>query len=92
MPTIEAIAARCHPIHQPVAPGDSDDTQDLILKALSSLPPAARQALELAIIDELPPQQAARQAGCSPNTFYQRLYLARKAITQILKLQLQQKK
>jgi len=91
-PTIEAIAARCHPIHQAAACGESDDTQELILKALSSLSPAARKALKLTIIDELPPERAARKAGCSVNAFYQRLSRARKAIPQLLKNQRQPKK
>jgi RNA polymerase sigma-70 factor (ECF subfamily) len=91
-PTIEAIAARCHPIHQAAAPGESDDTQDLILKALSSLTPNARQALKLAIIDDLPPDQAARKARCSVVAFYQRLSRARKALAQLCKYQEERKK
>ncbi|MHC4478397.1 MAG: RNA polymerase sigma factor [Planctomycetota bacterium] len=84
-PALEAIAAdRRRAMHQPATPAECDDTQDLILKALNRLAPAARQALRLAIIDELPPDQAAPKANCSLNAFYQRLHVVRKTLRQLL--------
>jgi RNA polymerase sigma-70 factor (ECF subfamily) len=85
-PAIEAIAAdHRHRMHLPATPSaELDDTQDLILKALKHLAPAARQALKLALIDQLPPDQAARKASCSLNAFYQRLHVVRKTLRQLL--------
>jgi RNA polymerase sigma-70 factor (ECF subfamily) len=92
-PTLEAIAAdRRRPTYPARLAAEPDDTQDLVLEALNRLPPAARQALKLAIIDDLPAQQAARKARCSVDAFYKRLSRARKAITRLLKYQRQAKK
>lgn len=92
-PAIEAIAAdHRHRTHLPPTPlAGPDDTQDLILKALNRLAPAARQALRLAIIDEMPPDQAARKANCSLNAFYQRLHVVRETLRQLLAEQRQPK-
>jgi RNA polymerase sigma factor (sigma-70 family) len=91
-PTLEIIAVdRRRPTYPPRPPADFDDTQQLILKALNHLPPAARQALKLAVIDGLPPKQAARKAGCSVKTLYQRLSRARKAVGGLLKYQQERK-
>ena len=74
---LEAIAAaRRHPTHSPSPGAESDDTQQLILKALNRLSPAGRRAIELAVMDQLPPDRAARKAGCSVNALYQRLHAA----------------
>jgi RNA polymerase sigma-70 factor (ECF subfamily) len=91
-PALEALAAdRRRAMHQSATLAESNGTQDLILKALNRLTPIGRQALKFAIIDELPPDQAARKANCSVNAFYQRLHVARKTLSQLLAEQHQPK-
>jgi RNA polymerase sigma-70 factor (ECF subfamily) len=59
-------------------PAFDDDTPDPQLReALAQLKPADREALLLTAWEDLPPERAARAAGCSRATFYVRLHRAR---------------
>jgi RNA polymerase sigma-70 factor (ECF subfamily) len=61
----------------------SRDTQELIEKIdniISGLPPKAREAVELRLIDDLGPKEAARKARCSVDRFYDRFYEGLKII------------
>lgn len=56
------------------------EMRDAFEAALGQLPPKAREALRLRLIEDLDPAEAARRAGCSVNTFHQRLSYALRAL------------
>ena len=52
-------------------------TKDLfeeINNIISELPPKAREAVELRLIEDLSPKEAAQKAGCSVDRFYDRFH------------------
>jgi RNA polymerase sigma-70 factor (ECF subfamily) len=68
---------------QPVEPDAESvrgEVQEAIEAALGRLPPKAREALRLRLIENIEPAEAARRAGCSLNALHQRLRYALRAL------------
>lgn len=71
---------------QHLEPANKIEKQELIKtieEILEKLPPKAQQALTLHFIDGLSSKEAARKAGCSANTFYQRIHFAVKVLKKL---------
>lgn len=66
------------PTHAVVLPRQYSikDSTVLILVAIAELPDKYREVLKLRYIQNLPLSVAAQRAGCSQNTFYQRVHIA----------------
>jgi RNA polymerase sigma-70 factor (ECF subfamily) len=68
---------------QPVEPDAGSvqgEVKEAIEVALGRLPPKAREALRLRLIENVEPAEAARRAGCSLNALHQRLRYALRAL------------
>lgn len=82
-----AKRTECRELSGPPAGPDSCSVQSEVREAfeaaLGRLPPKAREALCLRLVEDLNPAEAARRAGCSLNTFYQRLSYALKALRSV---------
>jgi RNA polymerase sigma-70 factor (ECF subfamily) len=61
-----------------------DELAKTIQDAVSELPPASRQALELRFTEGLNSREAAREACCSVNAFYVRVSIALKELKKAL--------
>lgn len=66
------------------------DLETLLERAMSYLPPTARQALELHYLTEIPQNETARQLGMTINALEVRLHRARRRLRQVLSNQLRE--
>jgi len=64
---------------------ESQELNKSVEEAIEKLPSKASQALKLRFIDGLSPKEASKKAGCSVNTFYQRVHSGIKAIGKVKK-------
>jgi RNA polymerase sigma factor (sigma-70 family) len=69
--------------HDPVNFIERQEFIKVIEEALTKLPPKAKEAIKLRFINGLNSKEAAKKAGCSTNTFYQRLFLGIKALVKL---------
>lgn len=56
------------------------ELEKLLEDAVEQLPPKAREAVKLRLIEGLDPEAAAKRAGCHVDTFYRRFYEGLKAL------------
>ena len=59
---------------------DTKEISEELKKAISLLPPKAKEAIELILFNNLSYEQAAKKANCSFRIFYERFYKGRKII------------
>ena len=56
------------------------ELEKLLEAAVEQLPPKAREAVKLRLVEGLDPEAAAKRAGCHVDTFYRRFYEGLKAL------------
>jgi len=56
------------------------ELEKLLEDAVEQLPPKAREAVKLRLVEGLEPEAAAKRAGCHVDTFYRRFYEGLKAL------------
>lgn len=79
---MECLALSSRPV-EPDPGSVQSEVRETFEAALGRLPPKAREALCLRLIEDLNPAEAARRAGCSLNAFHQRLSYALKALRSV---------
>jgi len=64
---------------------EAQELKKIIEEAVDQLPPKAREAVKLRLVEGLEPEAAAKRAGCHVDTFYRRFYEGLKALRKCMK-------